>query len=71
MRKFSLWLKAHDREYNKFKTKAGLVMTLNNATRWNSWYTMLKRAIETKHTVAAFMLAHDKSCSEFTLDAAN
>jgi hypothetical protein len=43
---FAVWVRGSDERYNEFLQLASKMLTLDNETRWNSWFTMLEGAIE-------------------------
>ena len=43
---FAVWVRGSNARYNEFLQLTNKMLTLDNDTRWNSWFTMLERAIE-------------------------
>ena len=42
----------------QFRTNEAKLIPLDNSTRWNSWYSMLSVALETKSTVIQYTIEH-------------
>ena len=45
----------------EFRAKANKLIPLDNSTRWNSWYSMLSAAIETKSVVTSYVFENHDS----------
>lgn len=45
---FAVWLRKSNDRYNDFGRRAKKILTLDNDTRWNSWYIMLELSLELK-----------------------
>lgn len=55
---FAVWLRKSNNRYNEFHSRAKKMLTLDNDTRWNSWYTMLELAIRLKQYINEMYEAH-------------
>lgn len=54
--------------YQSWKSAIGLVLGIDNATRWNSWFNMLDVAIRRRPRIAVWLMEHVEDIGENDLD---
>jgi hypothetical protein len=57
--------------YQEFVAIAGKSLPLNNATRWNSWYTLLKTALEISGSIHTYLEKWINDLADDYLDRSN
>lgn len=62
---FVVWLRLSNARYNEFLALAGKMISLDNDTRWNSWFTMLEGALKLRSHVNKTL---EKYYNEIKLD---
>jgi hypothetical protein len=58
----AVFIRSSNLRYNEFMEHAGKVLTLDNDTRWNSWFIMLEIALELRPFINQFIEKHYESC---------
>jgi hypothetical protein len=54
--------------YQSWKSAIGVVLGIDNATRWNSWFNMLDVAIRRRPSIAVWLMEHVEDIGDNDLD---
>ncbi|EKG09418.1 Ribonuclease H-like protein [Macrophomina phaseolina MS6] len=63
----SIWMAIHGAPCDAWERLAGDALGIDNATRWNSWYMLLRTALEKKEKLMAFQQEHHKALGDDSL----
>jgi hypothetical protein len=64
----AVWLRKSSLHDDKWRDTVGIQLGIDNATRWNSWYTLLEKTIRKKAQINQFFLIFGDDLGDDVLD---